>query len=139
LAHSVDAEFAAEHDQFRERAAGNTIAALALGTLLEYVQLKKKVRTLNEAAARDKLFEALNAGQHQKQFEYAQALRDFGWLYYYILRFHIFILKKRVSIPAEIPSMVESIHSRLIVLHKVMIKQQAGKGFAFRNLQVKHT
>jgi hypothetical protein len=92
------------------------------------VRIKKNIRGLQEAAAPDGV---LNAKTEEERFVNAQILRDFGWLYYYILKFQAECLMKTSSQPeftAKIASLFEQ-HSVEQDLEKYKVKlltQQKG-------------
>jgi hypothetical protein len=69
-------------EQFRQAA---SVRMNALLSELEYVQLKAGYYMAQETAAREKMASAETA---QERFEYAQAVRDYQWLHYHLVRYH---------------------------------------------------
>jgi hypothetical protein len=126
-ADSEEATAIAEFNKFIVKANQNqntqgTTLALALRNLLEYMKLKKKIHESKEAAARAKMMDVKNTVQ--EQFENAQAFRDVGWLYYYLIKYHIYKLIDMEEIPSEISAQVKK---DFRYYNNEMIVQQAGK------------
>jgi hypothetical protein len=129
LAGSEEAEAMAEaiavYDEFYETTVRNKEStAPSLKTLLQYMKLRKKIYQTKEAAARA-LMQYANQTD-QEQFENVQAYRDSGWLYYYLIKYHILILKTRAAIPAEFTNIFKSlqVHQFALYHNEMMIQQE---------------
>jgi hypothetical protein len=80
-------EYREKNRQFR----ANRANAITLCNHFEFVQLKKLFDQFNEAEARKRLS---HANREREQFENAQIMRDFGWLYFYVQKYFIEIPAK---------------------------------------------
>jgi hypothetical protein len=131
LFESQEKENAYKHKGFFKRAAERKTKPFTLWTYTAYAKMKKIVRGQIEVKARERL---LNAKTDEQRFEFAQLLRDTGWLYYYALKLQADSLPKTSGYP-EIASKFASFYEQHPVEHDFveytnkLLEQQKSKAF----------